>query len=177
MKWNLWHTLVPAVVWLALAGCGDAPAPERPDPNAHIPRYESFDELAPLFELANDTVYVVNFWATWCKPCVAELPWFERLTADFADRPVRVVLVSLDFPDQIESKLIPFVRERQLRSEVVVLLDERFNAWIPRVDESWGGAIPVTHVHRGTRKLFHARAFRSYDELRQLVEELLGAGG
>lgn len=169
--------IVPVVCVLALAGCGGEGGSVRTDPNEHIPRYQHFDELAPLFTLANDTVYVINFWATWCKPCVAELPYFERLTAEFAERPVRVVLVSLDFPDQIESKLIPFVRERQLRSEVVVLLDERFNDWIPRVDESWGGAIPVTHAHRGTRTVFHPRAFRSYDELRQLVEDLLGGNG
>ncbi len=165
-----------AVLWL-VAGCGQGQAPAPVDPNEHIPRYQRFDELAPLFSLANDTAYVINFWATWCKPCVAELPYFERLTVEFAERPVRVVLVSLDFPDQIESKLISFVRARQLRSEVVVLLDERFNDWIPRVDASWGGAIPVTHAHRGMRKVFHPRAFRSYDELRRLVEGLLREEG
>ncbi len=141
--------------------------------NEHIPQYESFEAIAPLFTQANDTVYVINFWATWCKPCVAELPFFEQLTKEYATQPVRVILVSLDFPEQIESKLIPFVRTYELQSEVIALLDERFNEWIPRVDSSWGGAIPVTHIHKGTQRSFHHRAFRTYSELQQLVDQML----
>ncbi len=175
MKMRVWYVCGLLAGWGCHGGTAQQAASEQG--RASIVRYARFEALAPLLEADNDTVYVINFWATWCKPCVAEMPYFEQLVADFADRPVRVVLVSLDFPDQIESKLIPFVRQRRLRAEVAVLLDERFNEWIPRVDASWGGAIPATHLHRGGEKVFHPRAFRSYDELRELVSGLLADRG
>ena len=44
-------------------------------------------------------VYLIDFWATWCKPCIKELPAFEELNARYQDKGLKVVLVSLDFPD------------------------------------------------------------------------------
>lgn len=171
MDVRMWHVYGLVAWWGCYGGATQKVSVEHEQ--ASIAQYARFEALAPLFEKDNDTLYVINFWATWCKPCVAEIPYFEQLVADFADRPVRVVLVSLDFPDQVETKLIPFVRQRRLRAEVAVLLDERFNEWIPRVDTSWGGVIPATHLHRGEAKVFLPRAFRSYGELQDLVNRLL----
>ena len=67
-----------------------------------------YNGLDPLLHKDNDTTYVVNFWATWCKPCVAELPYFEQLTETYKGQKVKVLLVSLDFSKQIESKLLTF---------------------------------------------------------------------
>ncbi|MFT5167540.1 MAG: thiol-disulfide isomerase/thioredoxin, partial [Saprospiraceae bacterium] len=67
--------------------------------------YDNFEALVPLFEKQNDTTYVINFWATWCKPCVAELPYFEELHNRYKGKKVKVLLISLDFPNQIEKKL------------------------------------------------------------------------
>jgi thiol-disulfide isomerase/thioredoxin len=85
--------------------------------------YEKFADLEPLLHRQSDTTYVVNFWATWCKPCVAELPFFEKLHAAYRGKPVEVILVSIDFPKQLKSKLLPFVRERNLQAQVVALAD------------------------------------------------------
>ena len=73
-----------------------------------IPVYENFEDLEPLFNRQTDTTYVINFWATWCKPCVEELPYFEQLFAEHKEEKLKVLLVSLDFPRQLESKLVPF---------------------------------------------------------------------
>ena len=54
--------------------------------------YEKFDDIAPLFNKNNDTTYVINFWATWCKPCVEELPYFEDLYAAYSDKKVKIIL-------------------------------------------------------------------------------------
>src|SRR5690606_6809447 len=51
------------------------------------------------FQKKNDSIYVINFWATWCKPCIKELPAFEKIASEYADKKVKVLLVSLDFPD------------------------------------------------------------------------------
>lgn len=136
-----------------------------------LPVYRSFDALAPLFDLETDTTYVVNFWATWCKPCVAELPAFQQLIEETADEPVRVLLVSLDFENQLEKRLLPFVEDRGLQNDVIYLGDTKTNAWIDRVSPEWSGAIPATILLRNGEEAFYERGF-TYDELAEVVMEL-----
>ena len=138
-----------------------------------IPVYEGFESLAPLFDQRSDTTYIVNFWATWCAPCVEELPYFEELTRDRGEKKYRVILVSLDFRKQLEKRLLPFVKERALRSTVVVLDDPDANAWIDRIDAAWSGAIPATLVFNATRREFREQTF-TREELFSLVESFTG---
>lgn len=134
-----------------------------------VPLYENYDDLAPVFEHKNDTTYLINFWATWCKPCVEELPYIEQLHDDFAGQKLSIILVSLDFPDQIDKKLIPFIREHQLRSQVVALLDGDYNAWIDRVEPAWGGAIPISIVYNAEKRVFIDKPIKKYEDLKAIV--------
>ncbi len=136
-----------------------------------IPMY-SFEELSPLLHKDNDTTYVVNFWATWCKPCVKELPAFEQLGEAYQDQKVKVLLVSLDFPDHLESKVVPFVRNRKIQSDVVLLDDPDANSWIPKVAEEWSGAIPATVIYQGDKRQFYERSF-TYGELETELKTIL----
>ncbi len=154
------------------AGSDDAQeaSPDRPAAARAaypFPVYTDFEQLKPWLERSNDTTYVVNFWATWCKPCVVELPYFEQLQkeATAQGRKVRVVLVSLDFGKELESKLLPFVRERRLRGQVIALLDDDYNKWIDQVSPEWSGAIPATLIYRGEDRSFFPEAFDSYPDL------------
>lgn len=135
--------------------------------------YEKFEQLAPLFEHDNDTTYLINFWATWCKPCVEELPYFEEITRKYRGQPLRVVLVSLDFPRDVETKLPKFLEANQIESEVQVLLDGNYNDWIDRVDTNWGGAIPVTLIYRGAERQFVNGSFANTAELDELVQAFI----
>lgn len=117
----------------------------------------------------DDNVYVINFWATWCAPCIKELPYFEELNAKYEDKNVEVILVSLDFPKQYEKKLIPFIHEKQLRSKVIALDDPKMNDWIPKVDADWSGAIPATIIYNKEKSQFYERSFN----LEELESELL----
>lgn len=139
----------------------------------NLPIYGNFDDLKYIFEQKSDTTYVINFWATWCKPCVEELPFFQTLHKEFPDEKMRVILVSLDFPNKLETKLIPFINEHKLSSEVMVLLDDRYNEWIDWVDSDWDGGIPVTMVYNQKGKKFVRGAFANEDELSDLVGEFL----
>ena len=67
--------------------------------------------LYSKIDLSVDKTYVINFWATWCAPCVKELPYFEEVNKEFKDKNTEVILVSLDFPSQIESKLKPYLKK------------------------------------------------------------------
>ncbi|OOG65811.1 TlpA disulfide reductase family protein [Flavobacterium sp. A45] len=129
-----------------------------------------FDNYAALEkEVLSDknTIYVVNFWATWCAPCVKELPYFEKLKSE--NKSIKVVLVSLDFKDQFESKLLPFVKNKKINSEVVLLTDKDYNIWLPMIDKDWSGSIPATLIIKNDKKFFAERIFSSYEELSEYV--------
>jgi thiol-disulfide isomerase/thioredoxin len=113
------------------------------------------NELESRLENGQDTTYVVNFWATWCGPCVKELPYFEALEAANRGSAFKVLLVSLDFANQLESKVVPFVEKKKLISEVVLMDEERPNKWIPRVNEEWSGALPATLFVNTQKKTRH----------------------
>lgn len=133
----------------------------------NIPVYD-FKGFEPLLHINNDTTYVVNFWATWCKPCVAELPYFEQLNEQYKNQKVKVLLVSLDFSTQIEKKLNPFLERKQLKSEVVVLDDPDANGWIDKVDPKWSGAIPATVIYQGDKRAFYEESFEHYEDLEKV---------
>ena len=132
-----------------------------------------FEGLKPIFENISDQVYVINFWATWCKPCVEELPYFEEIHDEYKNQEVKVILVSLDFPKQIKSKLIPFLEKHQLKSDVIVLDDPNSNFWINEVDPSWSGAIPATKVYKADKRQFFEKNFISFEELNNIIKSYL----
>ena len=123
-----------------------------------------FNGLEPYLTKSDGKTYVVNFWATWCAPCIKELPYFEDLKKNYQNKDVEVILVSLDFPHQYESKLKPFIKEHDLQSKIVVLDDVDMNTWIPKVNENWDGAIPVTIIYNKDKRKFYDQTF-TYETL------------
>ena len=140
---------------------------------AKVPVYDSFEDMAYIFNQKNDTTYIINFWATWCKPCVEELPYFEDIHKKYADQPVKVILVSLDFSKQLESKLYPFLKERNIQSDVMVLIDGDANNWISAVEESWEGAIPITIIYNKNKRQYIGEQFANHDELESILKTFL----
>lgn len=119
----------------------------------------NFEELSSVFEKDSSKIRIINFWATWCGPCVKELPYFEEISKRYPKNEVEVILVSLDFPWHYESKLKPFLKKHQLESQVIVLNDTKSNEWIPKVDETWTGAIPATLITNGILRKFYEQTF------------------
>jgi thiol-disulfide isomerase/thioredoxin len=128
----------------------------------------NYKQFEPYLHQVNDTIYVVNFWASWCVPCREELPAFEKITEKYANKKVKVLLVSLDFPNELESRLIPFLHKNRIKSEVILLDDPNQNQWIDKVDPKWSGAIPFTQIYgKGFRESYE-RSFR-FNELDSLL--------
>jgi thiol-disulfide isomerase/thioredoxin len=117
-----------------------------------------FSGLNPLFNQDDGKIRVINFWATWCAPCIKELPYFEEVAEKYRAKGVEVTLVSLDIPSMWEERLPSFIIKKGLRSPVVVLDDPDQNSWIPRVDENWTGAIPATLIYAGDKRRFFETA-------------------
>jgi thiol-disulfide isomerase/thioredoxin len=110
-----------------------------------------FNTLQKIIEDKSDTVRVINFWATWCAPCVKELPCFEKLNAKAG---ISVTLISLDFADKVD-KVNSFLQRKNMKTKVLLLDEIDYNEWIDKIDKSWSGAIPATLIinsHTGKRK-------------------------
>ena len=138
--------------------------------SAQLAVYEKFDDFEKAI-LKEDDTYVINFWATWCAPCIKELPYFEKLHTD--NPKVKVILVSLDSRKDLEKKLIPFVERKKISAQVVLLSDKDYNAWLDKIDASWSGAIPATLILNGKQKLFAEREFESFPELNDYVNAFI----
>ncbi|AZJ32303.1 AhpC/TSA family protein [Tenacibaculum mesophilum] len=132
----------------------------------------NYEELKPFLHKSNDKTYVVNFWATWCMPCVKELPAFEKLHKKYKDKNVEVVLVSLDFSKQIETNLIPFIKKKKLQSKILHFEDSNEQFWIRDIAESWSGSIPATLIYNKQKRKFYERTF-SYVELQNELQTFL----
>ncbi|MDG2357117.1 MAG: TlpA disulfide reductase family protein [Polaribacter sp.] len=132
----------------------------------------TYSELKPLLEKKDDKTYVINFWATWCAPCVKELPFYEKLQQQYKDKNVEVILVSLDFPEQVEKRLIPLINKKKLQSKVIILADDNDDVWIKAIDSSWSGALPATLIYSSKGSAFFEKSF-DYDLLEAELQPFL----
>ncbi len=129
-------------------------------------------QLQELIEAKTDHIKVINFWATWCAPCVKEMPLFEELNATRSD--VKVTLVSMDLDlDPNPEKVYRFIDRRKIKSQVVILNEQNPNAWIDQIDKSWSGALPATIIINGTtgKRKFVERELHEGD-LEKLIAEI-----
>ena len=121
--------------------------------------FEAFKPYLGLNANSSDTLYVLNFWATWCRPCVAELPYFESLEQRFPQHKIKVLLVSLDFPEQLERQLLPFLKRKNIQSQVLLLDQKGVNDWLEIISPDWSGALPATLLYQGPKRAFYETSF------------------
>jgi thiol-disulfide isomerase/thioredoxin len=116
-----------------------------------------------------DKIKVINFWATWCKPCMEELPHFEKIHREYKDKNVEVLLVSLD-QASMTHKVKASLKKNDITAKVVLLDEVDFNKWISSVDSTWSGSIPATLIisKNNTGKAFYEKQFNE-----QQLEELI----
>jgi thiol-disulfide isomerase/thioredoxin len=131
----------------------------------------NFKQFEPLLHKSNDTVYVINFWATWCVPCRKELPEFEKLYKSSQDKNISILLVSLDFPKHVESGLKPFLKKNNITAPVLLLNDPNSNAWINKVDKKWSGSLPATLLYKGQSRLFFEKEL-DFESLIHAIDQI-----
>ncbi len=122
-------------------------------------------ELIQLINTQDDTVRLFNFWATWCKPCVKELPYFEELNHNKKGDKFRLYLVSLDFRESYRKKLLPFIQKKNLKATVILFDGGNPNVWIDQIEPSWGGSIPASLLSFKGKTCF---VENSFDNLKML---------
>ncbi len=144
---------------------------------AQVIRKVKIEDVVRYFDKKNDSVYVINFWATFCKPCVAEIPHFIRTVNDLRDKKVSLLLVSLDLPADYPNKIREFVRKRGFQTNIVWLNETNADYFCPVIDKSWSGAIPATLIvnNKSAYKKFFEEEL-SPEEFQKQLNEALKSG-
>lgn len=122
----------------------------------------------------SDTTYVINFWATWCKPCVEEIPYFEKLNSTYKDKKVKVIMVSCDFKKQLDTRVIPFIQNKKMLSKVVFMDESNPDNWIGKVDSKFTGAIPATLIINGSKDFrYFSEGETTFEKLEAIVKPII----
>ena len=133
-----------------------------------------YQDLEKIITTPSQYHKIINFWATWCKPCIKELPYFENITSTSSPDDIRVYLVSLDLVENLESKVLPFVEKKNLRSTILLLDEVDFNDIINDIHSDWSGAIPATLMvnAKTNERFFYEKEFHE-GELESIIKQKL----
>lgn len=129
----------------------------------------SLQQLQERVRQENDTLYVVNFWATWCSPCVRELPYFMQLSNELASKPIKFILMSLDAKDNL-AQTNNFITKKKIKIETHLFSAGDPNEWINALEPSWQGSIPATFLyHKGSKISFKESSFSNKKDLESFI--------
>jgi len=134
--------------------------------------YNGFESFEPLLNQQNDKIYVLNFWATWCGPCVKEMPAFNQLYENYHDKNVEIILVSMDFGKNLQNRIAEFKKRHHIKSKIIILDDPDSNTWINKVNPEWSGAIPATLIYSKNKREFYEHEFEYIELEKELMNFL-----
>lgn len=125
-------------------------------------------ELDKLISESSDELRIINFWASWCGPCIKEMPHFDKL---HTKNKAEVYFISLDFPRQLE-KVAKLVAKKEIKAPTYLLDEKDADQYIQKIDNNWSGAIPATlFITPSGKRYFYESAFTE-EELNATIEKL-----
>jgi len=132
--------------------------------------------LQELLQQSRGKVVLLNFWATWCEPCVEEFPDLTKIAREFRPRSVEVILVAIDEPEEIAKKVKPFLRAQGVTFQTYYKKTRDDEVFINTIDRNWRGAIPATFIYDANgvliKKFIAAQSFETFTAaLRSLMEK------
>ncbi len=161
-----------------LVGCANEVAilqeNDAPYNNVIEQKIVDFDGFKKAVIQNDNVLYVVNFWATWCVPCVEELPHFIELNEQFKKEKFNMTFVTLDGAKDFENRVLPFAEEYKMDADLLLLNDvKNMNKWIKEVNLNWSGAIPATVFYKNGKQLYFKEGQLSKTELETLIKKHL----
>jgi thiol-disulfide isomerase/thioredoxin len=120
------------------------------------------------------TPLIVNFWATFCVPCLEEIPYFQEAAKNHKAEGVRLILVSLDLQESYPVQIKNTIVKRKISAPVKWLDETNADYFCPKVDSSWSGGMPASlfvNNKSGYRKFFEEQLSR--DRLQVVMKELI----
>jgi thiol-disulfide isomerase/thioredoxin len=121
-----------------------------------IPKLK-IQDVVNYYSKNNDTTYIVNFWSTYCQPCIEEMPYLQSISKKYAAKKVKLVFVSLDVKSFYPKKLNAFLKKKKITATTIWLNETNADIFCPAVDEKWSGAIPATiivHNKKGYKQFY-----------------------
>lgn len=146
-------------------------ASQTKDDFASTPIVTTFDILEAELNKDDDTVRIINFWASWCIPCLKEFPEFQKAVRKYEGSNIIFIFISLDFQDQIKERVVPVIQRFELKGKHYLLDDPDGNRWIPLVSEKWTGAIPATLIYKRSKRFFMEGTL-NYEDLIVEIENI-----
>jgi thiol-disulfide isomerase/thioredoxin len=141
----------------------------------NAPLIEPIDEAVfqQLVQQRNGKILLVNVWATWCLPCREEFPDLVKLAETYQGSDIEIIGISADYPDEIESKILPFLQEQKANFKNYVRNFEDDQVFINTINPKWSGALPVTVVYdrQGKQQVFHLGE-ADFETFRQKIESV-----
>jgi thiol-disulfide isomerase/thioredoxin len=137
-----------------------------------IPKWKLNDLKGAIKNADQPTIF--NFWATYCKPCVEEIPYFQQLVKKYDSAGVRLVLISLDLPESYPQHISSFAVGHDFTFPVKFLDETNADLFCPAVDSSWSGAIPASlfvNNQTGYRKFFEEQLGK--EKLEREIQEMI----
>jgi thiol-disulfide isomerase/thioredoxin len=136
------------------------------------PKVVKLAELEKLIHTPSEKIQIINFWATWCGPCVKEMPLIEKIGQERND--IRITLVSMDLElDSNPDKVYRFVERKAIKSDVMILDAPDPNSWIDKIEKQWNGSLPATIVinTKTGKRAFIGKELKE-GELESLIESV-----
>ncbi|MBS1743889.1 MAG: TlpA family protein disulfide reductase [Bacteroidetes bacterium] len=152
------------VLWLILSVCTHGHSQK-------IKKWKITD-VEKMMQWKDSGILVINFWATFCKPCVAEIPGFMKVISGNTTTKATLVLISLDLPAAYPARIDSFVTKHQYKAKFAWLDETNADYFCPRVHKIWSGAIPATYIintNTGYRRFYEKEL--SEAEFREAMEE------
>jgi len=120
------------------------------------------------------TPLVINFWATFCVPCIQEMPYFQEMTKKYESKNVALMFVSLDLREAYPTKVNAMANKLKLTSPVVWLNETNADYFCPLIDSSWSGGMPSSlfvNNSTGYHKFFEDQLSR--EKLEKEIQAML----
>lgn len=131
-------------------------------------------KLSSLLKNRKGNALFINLWATWCIPCQEEFPSIVKLVNDYKNKPVDFIGISIDYPDEVDSKIIPFLEKQNANFANFVNGFEKDEDLIKLLDENWNGALPATFIFDKTgKKISFLEGEQSYNSFKKEIKKVI----